>query len=118
GGCAASGHPLKAPLSGPRDGQKDRNPRIFPMRQMQDLSAEPRQGTGKGPAYQTRRTGRIPAIVYGGADAPENVSVDAHTLGLHVGAGGFLTPLFMLDVGGNKQRVVPRPPPRGRVTAL
>jgi large subunit ribosomal protein L25 len=78
------------------------------MRQVQELSAEPRQGTGKGPAYQTRRTGRIPAVVYGGADAPENVSVDSHTLGLHVGAGGFLTTLFMLDVGGKKQRVIPR----------
>ena len=78
------------------------------MRQMQDLSAEPRQGTGKGPAYQTRRTGRIPAVVYGGTDTPENVSVDAHTLGIHVGAGGFLTTLFMLNVGGKKQRVIPR----------
>ena len=78
------------------------------MRQMQELSAEPRQKTGKGPAYQTRRKGKIPAIVYGGAEAPENVSVDSHTLGLHVGAGGFLTTLFMLDVGGKKQRVIPR----------
>jgi large subunit ribosomal protein L25 len=75
---------------------------------MQDLSAEPRQGTGKGPAYQTRLKGRIPAVVYGGTDAPENVSVDGHTLGLHVGAGGFLTTLFMLEVGGKKQRVIPR----------
>lgn len=78
------------------------------MRQMQDLSADPRPGTGKGPSYQTRRTGRIPAVIYGGADAPENISVDAHTLGLHVGQGGFLTQLFMLDVDGKKQRVIPR----------
>ena len=78
------------------------------MRQMQDLSAEARTGTGKGPAYQTRRMGRIPAVVYGGADEPENVSVDSHTLGQHVEAGGFLTTLFMLDVGGKKKRVIPR----------
>ncbi len=78
------------------------------MRQTQELSADPRPGTGKGPSYQTRRKGRIPAVVYGGAEAPENVSVDAHTLGLHVGQGGFLTTLFMLDVAGKKQRVIPR----------
>jgi len=78
------------------------------MRQMQDLSADPRPGTGKGPSYQTRIKGRIPAVVYGGADAPETVSVDAHTLGLHVDQGGFLTTLFMLDVAGKKQRVIPR----------
>jgi large subunit ribosomal protein L25 len=75
---------------------------------MQEFSAELRQKTGKGPAYQTRRKGRIPAIVYGGTEAPENVSVDAHTLGLHVNAGSFLTTLFTLDVGGRKQRVIPR----------
>ncbi|HWA90407.1 MAG TPA: 50S ribosomal protein L25/general stress protein Ctc [Rhizomicrobium sp.] len=78
------------------------------MRQMQDLSADPRPGTGKGPSYQTRKTGRIPAVVYGGPEAPENVSVDSHTLGLHVDQGGFLTRLFMLDVAGKKQRVIPR----------
>jgi large subunit ribosomal protein L25 len=78
------------------------------MRQMQDLSADPRPGTGKGPSYQTRKVGRIPAVVYGGSETPENVSVDAHTLGLHVGAGGFLTTLFMLDVAGKKTRVIPR----------
>src|ERR1700753_194437 len=84
------------------------NSRNFPMRQMQDLSAEPRQKTGKGPAYQTRLKGKIPAIVYGGADAPENVSGSSHTLARHVEADGFLTTLFMLDVGGKKQRVIPR----------
>src|SRR6185437_16164357 len=78
------------------------------MREMQELSAEPRPGTGKGPAYRTRRQGRIPAVIYGGTEAPQNVSVDAHALGLQVGAGGFLTTLFMLEVGGTKQRVIPR----------
>jgi len=78
------------------------------MRQMQDLTAEPRPGTGKGPSYQTRKVGRIPAVIYGGSETPENVSVDGHTLGLHVDAGGFLTTLFMLDVAGKKQRVIPR----------
>ena len=34
--------------------------------------------------------------------------MDGGTLGLHVGAGGCLTTLFMLDVGGKKQRVIPR----------
>ncbi|MEI9931428.1 MAG: hypothetical protein WDM89_13030 [Rhizomicrobium sp.] len=63
------------------------------MREMQELSAEARNGTGKGPAYQTRLKGRIPAVVYGGAEEPENVSVDSHALGMHVGSGGFLTTL-------------------------
>ncbi len=78
------------------------------MREMQELAAVPRHGTGKGPAYQIRQKGQIPAIVYGGDGAPENVSVDARMLERHVEAGGFLTTLFMLEIAGKKTRVIPR----------
>ena len=50
------------------------------MTQIQELSAQPREKTGKGPAYQTRLKGQIPAIIYGGAGEPENVSVDSRLL--------------------------------------
>src|ERR1700692_2247726 len=78
------------------------------MREMQQLTAEPRTGTGKGPAYRVRTKGHVPAIVYGGEGAPENVSVECHALERHAGTGTFLTTLFMLDVGGKKTRVIPR----------
>ncbi|HWA29598.1 MAG TPA: 50S ribosomal protein L25/general stress protein Ctc, partial [Rhizomicrobium sp.] len=65
-------------------------------------------GTGKGPSYQTRQKGFIPAVLYGGKDAPENVAVERMTLERHVGTGNFLTTLFNLDVEGKKQRVIPR----------
>ncbi|HEY5046960.1 MAG TPA: 50S ribosomal protein L25/general stress protein Ctc [Rhizomicrobium sp.] len=78
------------------------------MREMQQLTAEPRAGTGKGPSYRVRVKGMIPAIVYGGKDAPEPVSVERLALERHTGTGTFLTTLFMLDVGGNKTRVIPR----------
>ena len=39
---------------------------------------------------------------------PENVSVERHALERHVETGNFLTTLFMLDVAGKKQRVIPR----------
>ncbi len=50
------------------------------MRQIQELRAEPRTGTGKGPAYQTRQKGFVPAIVYGGEGAPATVQVLRHDL--------------------------------------
>jgi large subunit ribosomal protein L25 len=78
------------------------------MRQMQQLTAEPRSGTGKGPAYRVRTKGHIPAVVYGGKDTPENVSVERHALERHTQTGTFLTTLFMLEVGGKKTRVIPR----------
>ena len=78
------------------------------MAQVQELKAEARTGTGKGPAYQARQKGQIPAVVYGGKGNPENVSVDGRTLERHVEAGNFLTTLFLLDVAGKKTRVIPR----------
>ncbi|MGC9954065.1 MAG: 50S ribosomal protein L25/general stress protein Ctc [Rhizomicrobium sp.] len=78
------------------------------MRQIQELSVERRPGTGKGPAYQTRRKGHIPAIVYGGKEEPLTVSVDALTLARHVESGSFLTTPFLLNLDGKKTRVIPR----------
>ena len=78
------------------------------MRQMQELRAEARTGTGKGPAYQARQKGMIPAVIYGGDTAPENVNVEAHALGLQYQTGVFTTSLLMLDVAGKKTRVIPR----------
>lgn len=78
------------------------------MRQMQELRAEARQGTGKGPSYQTRLKGLIPGIVYGGNGEPETVAVSQRELERHAETGTFLTTLFMLDINGKKQRVIPR----------
>jgi large subunit ribosomal protein L25 len=78
------------------------------MRQVQELKVEARKGTGKGPSYQTRAKGLVPAVLYGGNGAPENLAVERHALERHVDTGNFLTTLFMLDVEGKKQRVIPR----------
>jgi large subunit ribosomal protein L25 len=78
------------------------------MSKIQELKAEARTGRGKGPAYQARLKGLIPAVVYGGDAEAETVSVDARTLERHVEAGHFLTTLFQLDVAGAKTRVIPR----------
>jgi large subunit ribosomal protein L25 len=50
----------------------------------------------------------VPAVLYGGKDQPENVSVGQRDLERHVDTGNFLTTLFMLDVNGKKTRVIPR----------
>ena len=78
------------------------------MAQVQELKAEAREGRGKGPAYQSRQKGLIPAIVYGGKGEPQTVNVDFRTLERHIEKGSFLTTLLMLDVGGKKTRVIPR----------
>ncbi|HUO97461.1 MAG TPA: 50S ribosomal protein L25/general stress protein Ctc [Rhizomicrobium sp.] len=78
------------------------------MREIQELSVSPRPGRGKGPSYQARRKGQIPAIIYGGDAAPETISVDAQTLDRCIEKGAFLTTLFRLDNAGKKTRVIPR----------
>ena len=78
------------------------------MREMQELSAEPRQGKGKGHAFRTPEKGSVPGIVYGGKEAPEPVTVDYRELERHASKGTFLTTPFMLKVAGKKTRVIPR----------
>lgn len=41
-----------------------------------ELTAQPREETGKGPARRLRRKGRIPAVVYGGDMETMEISVD------------------------------------------
>lgn len=72
------------------------------------LHAEPRPETGKGPAKRLRKTGRVPAILYGYQVEPTSVSVDARELyhTLHTEAG--LNVLIRLEVGGETYLSVAR----------
>ncbi len=72
------------------------------------LNATARDGTGKGAARGVRREGRIPGVIYGGGDAAMPISLDYRELNKLIYAGHFLTTIFELDVGGAKQRVIPR----------
>jgi large subunit ribosomal protein L25 len=79
------------------------------MREIQELIVSPRPGTGKGPCYQTRQKGLIPAVVYGGNEDPENIALDRHALELTLEKGAFLTTLLRLkEDGGKITRVIPR----------
>ena len=72
------------------------------------LAAAVRSGLGKGASRAARREGRVPAVIYGGGDAPESITLayrDAHK---HIYAGHFLTTIFEIDVEGRKERVIPR----------
>jgi large subunit ribosomal protein L25 len=78
------------------------------MTKIQELSIEARANRGKGPAYQARQKGLVPAIIYGGTDQPETIAVDFRTLERAIEKGAFLTTLLTLDNSGKKTRVLPR----------
>jgi len=46
------------------------------------LEAEPRTGRGKGSARELRRSGRVPAIIYGDGGATRHLSLPARDLSL------------------------------------
>ena len=67
------------------------------------LQAEARTGTGKGEAKRIRRTGRIPAVVYGDRSAPVACTVDAKELSTVLHEHGRNT-LLSLVVGNGEER--------------
>ncbi len=72
------------------------------------LAAAVRSGTGKGAARSVRREGRVPAVIYGGGEAAEPISLEYREAHKHIYAGHFLTTIFEIDIAGRKERVIPR----------
>lgn len=78
-------------------------------KEIPDLVAEVRVGTGKGAARQARRDQLVPGIVYGGGIDPQPLNVKYNYLVKHLKAGRFLSTLFNLKVEGNEDvRVICR----------
>lgn len=69
-------------------------------REIPDLIAEARMGTGKGAARQSRRDGFVPGIVYGDNTAPTPIKLNYNMLLKRLRQGRFLSTLFNLKVAG------------------
>ena len=73
-----------------------------------ELKAWARQRTGTGGARQIRRDGRVPGIVYGDKQDPQNIALETRAITKQLQTGHFQSTIFMLDVDGAKTRVIPR----------
>jgi large subunit ribosomal protein L25 len=78
------------------------------MAETKTLAATARSGLGKGASRSTRRAGRVPAVIYGGGDPAQPISLDYREVNRLIYAGHFLTTIYDIDVDGAKQRVIPR----------
>src|SRR5690606_522640 len=78
------------------------------MSTAQAMKATARPQVGKGAARATRRSGRVPGVIYGDKKAPLSISLDAAEVGKRIFAGHFLTTVYEIDVDGDKHRVIPR----------
>jgi len=78
------------------------------MPEITTLTAELRVRAGKGATRATRRAGRVPGVVYGGAQDPMAISLEPRELSRALAKRGFLATLVDLSVDGVTQRTLPR----------
>lgn len=78
-------------------------------KEIPNLVAEARAGSGKGAARQARRDGKVPGIVYGDGKDPVAIQFDFNKLLTQLRAGRFKSTLWNLQVEGQEDvRVVCR----------
>jgi len=78
------------------------------MSAVKTLEAVARDRVGKGAARAVRRQGQVPAVIYGGGQAPQAIAIDLIRTRTLIYAGGFKTTLFEINAGGKKTRAIPR----------
>ena len=76
------------------------------MKQNFVVNAEVRVEQGKGASRRLRRTGRIPAIVYGGNKEPQSLSVNHNELWKNLKHESFYSKILTLNIGGASEQVV------------
>ncbi|KAA0971774.1 50S ribosomal protein L25/general stress protein Ctc [Aureimonas fodinaquatilis] len=78
------------------------------MSESYTVKAEAREKVGKGAARHLRRNGLVPAVIYGDKQEPLPIVVPYKETFLRLHAGGFLTTVITIEVGGKKIRVLPK----------
>ena len=73
-----------------------------------NMSATKRDRAGKGSARAARRSGLIPAVIYGGKTAPETININDNAFRKLMSQTGIMSNVISLDVEGNKTNVLPR----------
>ena len=75
---------------------------------MNSLEANIRDNSTKGQLNAIRKNGRVPAVVYGGKDKNQKISVSKKLLKLLIEKDNFLSNIITLKIDGKSQDVLPR----------
>ncbi len=78
------------------------------MSEQLTLPAEARERAGKGASRELRRTGRVPAVIYGDKKEPISVHVEEKLLAKMLSTGHFMNTVVMVDAGGTPHRTLPK----------
>ncbi|MCB8836884.1 50S ribosomal protein L25/general stress protein Ctc [Aurantimonas sp. VKM B-3413] len=78
------------------------------MSQAFTVKAEARDKVGKGAARHLRRSGMIPAVIYGDNKEPLSIALPYKETFLALHAGGFMTHVATIELNGEKIQVLPK----------
>ena len=75
---------------------------------MSNLKALIREKSSSGSNKRLRADGLVPAILYGGKNPNQNISIEKKAIKGIVNSDTFLSKVLELDIDGKKERVIPR----------
>lgn len=78
------------------------------MSEQLTLPAETRDRAGKGASRELRKSGRVPAVVYGANQEPLSIHVEEKLLAKLLSTGHFMNTVVMIDAGGKTTRTLPK----------
>jgi large subunit ribosomal protein L25 len=70
------------------------------------VTAELRTDQGKGASRRLRRTGKVPAIIYGGKDQPQQLALNHNEMRKHLETEAFYSHILTLRFDGKEQQAV------------
>ena len=75
---------------------------------MSNLKAIKRENSSSGHTNKLRATGFIPAILYGGKNPNQKISIEKKAVREIIKSDNFLSKVLELDIDGKKEKVLPR----------
>lgn len=88
------------------------------MAEQLTLEAQARSNTGSANARRLRRTGRVPAVIYGGGEEQVMVSLERRVLLKEMKSARFYSTLCAVALDGKSWRVLPREIQKDPVTEM
>ena len=75
---------------------------------MSNLKAIKRENISTGSNNKLRASGYIPAVLYGGKDPNQNISISKKEISTIINSDTFLSKVLEIEVDGKKEKVIPR----------
>lgn len=76
------------------------------MSEINEIRAETRIGSGTNKSKQVRKSGKLPAIIYGDGKDPLTISIDIYDLRKELSKSTFKNKLYDISIGNTKTRVL------------